>query len=156
MTYEELRPPEFWQVDHSAKEYRGTRHYSTPAGPERRLSAAAEKVLSSVKPCSNASMARPQNHRTRPVGRSRCPLLRRKLQDRINALNALHGSNQQVRINGVGQSMVLHFLDNAPDVDIEFSVDPLEAADHVSMILINDEEERVVRRHPEADPGSHP
>ena len=42
--------------------------------------------------------------------------------------------------------MVLHVLDNAPDVDIEVTIDPVAAADYVA-IRINDEEERVVRMH---------
>jgi hypothetical protein len=74
------------------------------------------------------------------------PSLAARLQDRIDALNTLYGSDQRVQINGVGQNMVLHVLDNAPDVDIEVTIDPVAAADYVA-IRINDEEERVVRMH---------
>jgi hypothetical protein len=143
--YDELRPVQFWQADYSPEDTRNAPLFYTCVPGGKAFGRAGESTIFSqaLLQCLEGGAAESPDEANWQVTLSS---LIAKLQDRIDALNTLYGSDQRVQVHGGDPKLILHSLDSAPEVEVEILIDPSVAKDHVG-IRISDAEERIVRMH---------
>ena len=63
--------------------------------------------------------------------------LNKGLQYHLEKVAKEYGAEQEFRVNGFGRELILHYLTDPPDVDVEFVVEP-EGKATMTRVLVND------------------